>query len=34
VTYEEVEKLAMPKANLRILEEMRRAGKPLALVSR
>jgi A/G-specific adenine glycosylase len=34
VTLEEVEKLAMPKANLRILDEMRRTGKPLALVSR
>ena len=30
----EVEKLAMPAANLRILHEMRRTGKPLALVSR
>jgi A/G-specific adenine glycosylase len=34
VTQEEVTALAMPKANLRILEEMRRFGKPLALVSR
>jgi len=34
VTLEEVEKLAMPKANLRILDEMRRSGRPLALVSR
>jgi A/G-specific adenine glycosylase len=34
VTLDEVEKLAMPKANLRILDEMRRAGRPLALVSR
>ena len=30
----EVGKLAMPKANLRILEELRRAGKPLALVTK
>jgi adenine-specific DNA glycosylase len=34
VTQEEVTALAMPKANLRILEEVRRFGKPLALVSR
>jgi A/G-specific adenine glycosylase len=34
VTLDEVARLAMPKANLRILDEMRRAGKPLALVSR
>jgi adenine-specific DNA glycosylase len=34
VTIEEVEKLAMPKANLRILDEMRRTGRPLALISR
>ena len=34
VTLDEVEALAMPKANLRILEEMRRSGRPLALVSR
>jgi A/G-specific adenine glycosylase len=34
VTLEEISKLAMPKANLRILEELRRSGKPLALVSR
>ena len=34
VTVEEVEKLAMPKANLRILDEMRRTGRPLALISR
>ena len=34
VTLEEVDKLAMPKANLRILDELRRTGRPLALVSR
>jgi A/G-specific adenine glycosylase len=34
VTLEEVGKLALPKANLRILDELRRTGKPLALVSR
>src|SRR5260221_40898 len=31
---DEVSKLAMPKANLRIREEMRQSGRPLALVSR
>jgi A/G-specific adenine glycosylase len=34
VTLEEISSLAMPKANLRILEELRRSGKPLALVIR
>lgn len=34
VTIGEVEALAMPKANIRILEEMRRSGRPLALVTR
>ena len=34
VTIDEVSALAMPKANLRILDEMRATGKPLALVSR
>ena len=34
VTLEEVEKLAMPKANLRILEEIRRTGRPLPLICR
>lgn len=34
VTMQEVEKLAMPKANLKILTELRRTGKPLALISR
>jgi A/G-specific adenine glycosylase len=33
VTAEEVSELAMPKANLKILEELRRSGKPLALIS-
>jgi len=33
VTEEDVAKLAMPKANLRILEELRRSGRPLALIS-
>jgi A/G-specific adenine glycosylase len=34
VTLEEISALAMPKANLRILEELRRSGRPLELVSR
>jgi A/G-specific adenine glycosylase len=34
VTLEDISALAMPKANLRILEELRRSGKPLALVTR
>jgi A/G-specific adenine glycosylase len=34
VTLDEVAALAMPKANLRILDEMRRTGRPLALISR
>jgi A/G-specific adenine glycosylase len=34
VTLDEISALAMPKANLRILDELRRSGKPLALVTR
>ena len=34
VTLDEVMKLALPKANLKILDEMRRSGRPLALISR
>jgi len=34
VTQDEVSELAMPRANLRILEELRQSGRPLALVSR
>jgi A/G-specific adenine glycosylase len=34
VSIEEVNKLALPKANLMILDELRRSGKPLALVTR
>jgi A/G-specific adenine glycosylase len=34
VTLEEIGALAMPKANLTILEELRRSGRPLALVAR
>ena len=34
VSIEEVNKLALPKANLMILDELRRSGKPQALVTR
>jgi len=34
VTFDEITALAMPKANLRILDELRRSGKPLALITR
>jgi len=34
VTLEEIAKLAMPKANLRILDELRRSGRPLELITR
>jgi A/G-specific adenine glycosylase len=34
VTLEEIAELAMPKANLRILDELRRSGRPLELITR
>jgi len=34
VTADEASALAMPKANLVMLEELRRSGKPLELVAR